>query len=167
MLNNILCSKSMHTTKGHETLNCCVWTGVPSTETKTWKHGHFHQNWADVERAWPWSENKDFAIAKQSRSQWGCPITRRSFGGATMHSSHPISLRLEQTTRYLRNDHAAAAQLPFSLRETVGDATNPELAAWRNHLTGWLERMVAPPRELVLWLPHYMFQSSCLQAAKL
>ena len=46
-----------------------------------------------------------------------------------MHSSHPISLRLEQTTRYLRNDHAAA-QLPFSLRETVfGDATNPELAA--------------------------------------
>ena len=45
-----------------------------------------------------------------------------------MHSSLPISLRLEQTTRYLRNDHAAA-QLPFSLRETVGDATNPELAA--------------------------------------
>ena len=87
------------------------------------------------------------------RPLWGCPITRRSLGGATMHSSHPISLRLEQTTRYLRNDHAAA-QLPFSLRETVGDATNPELAAWRNDLTGWLERMVAPPRELVLWLPH-------------
>ena len=69
----------------------------------------------------------NFKSERAKTCEWGCPITRRSFGGATMHSSHPISRRLEQTTRYLRND-----------------------------LTGWLERMVAPPRDVVLWLPHWI-----------